>query len=131
MQQRHDNTIFHRIYANGISIVQGGWLTPTLQYQDGQRDAIALEVGKGLSNVRGTIAMARTSALDSATSQFYFNVTDNAVLDTAGGGYAVFGKLVSGLEVMDAISKVPTATQHGLADFPTTNVIVQKAVQTQ
>jgi cyclophilin family peptidyl-prolyl cis-trans isomerase len=127
----YDNTIFHRIYAVGISIVQGGWLSPTPDVQPGQRAPIALEVGKGLSNVRGSVAMARTSALDSATSQFYFNVTDNVALDTANGGYAVFGKLVSGLETMDAIAKVPTTTQFGLADFPTSNVLVQNAVQTQ
>jgi cyclophilin family peptidyl-prolyl cis-trans isomerase len=75
--------------------------------------------------------MARQSAPDSATSQFYFNVTDNLQLDTANGGYAVFGKVVSGLEAMDAISKVPTATQYGIPDFPTTNIIVQSALQTQ
>ena len=127
----YDNTIFHRIYAVGISVIQGGWLNTTPVVQPGQRIAIALEVGKGLSNVRGTIAMARQSAPDSATSQFFFNVTDNAQLDTANGGYAVFGKLVSGLETMDAISKVPTATPYGIADFPTTNVILQSALQTQ
>lgn len=127
----YDNTIFHRIYAVGISVIQGGWLNATPAIQPGQRAAIALEVGKGLSNVRGTIAMARQSALDSATSQFYFNVTDNVQLDTANGGYAVFGKLVSGLETMDAMSKVPTATQYGIADFPTSSLVVQSASQTQ
>jgi peptidyl-prolyl cis-trans isomerase A (cyclophilin A) len=127
----YDNTIFHRIYALGISVIQGGWLNPTPAFQPGQRAAIALEVGKGLSNVRGTIAMARQSALDSATSQYYFNVTDNVQLDTASGGYAVFGKLVSGLETMDAIFKVPTTTQFGIPDFPTANIVVQSALQTK
>jgi cyclophilin family peptidyl-prolyl cis-trans isomerase len=59
------------------------------------------------------------------------NLSDNVALDTANGGYAVFGRLVSGLEAMDAISKVPTATQYGIPDFPTTNIIVQSALQTQ
>lgn len=127
----YDNTIFHRIYAVGISVIQGGWLNTTPAIQPGQRAAIPLEVGKGLSNVRGTIAMARQSGLDSATSQFYFNVIDNTPLDTANGGYAVFGKVVSGLETMDAIFKVPTATQYEIPDFPTTNVIVQSALQTR
>ena len=139
----YDNTIFHRIYALGISVIQGGWLNPTPAIQPGQRAAIALEVGKGLSNVRGTIAMARQGApdsatlkekqmaLDSATSQYYFNVTDNVQLDTASGGYAVFGKVVSGLETMDAIFKVPTATQFGIPDFPTANIVVQSALQTK
>lgn len=127
----YDNTIFHRIYAVGISVIQGGWLNPTPAIQPGQRAAIALEVGKGLSNVRGTIAMARQTALDTATSQFFFNVTDNVQLDTANGGYAVFGKLVSGLETMDAMSKVPTATQYGIPDFPTSSLVVQSATQTR
>jgi cyclophilin family peptidyl-prolyl cis-trans isomerase len=127
----YDNTMFHGIYAVVISVIQGGWLNTTPAIQPGQRAAIPLEVGKGLSNVRGTIAMARQSALDSATSQFFFNVIDNRQLDTANGGYAVFGKVVSGLETMDAIFKVPTATQYGVPDFPTSNVIVQSAIQTQ
>jgi len=127
----YDNTIFHRIYAVGISVIQGGWLNATPAVQPGQRAAIALEAGKGLSNVRGTIAMARQSAPDTATSQFFFNVTDNAQLDTANGGYTVFGKLVSGLDTMDAIFKVPTVTQYGIPDFPTTNIVVQSALQTR
>jgi peptidyl-prolyl cis-trans isomerase A (cyclophilin A) len=125
----YDNTIFHRVIAGFVA--QGGWLTPTPAIQSGQRTAIALEVGKGLSNLRGTIAMARTSELNSATSQFFFNLADNTALDAGNGGYAVFGKLVQGLDVMDAIGKVATATQYGLSDFPVTNVVVQTAVQTR
>ena len=127
----YDNTIFHRIYAVGISVIQGGWLNATPAVQPGQRATIPLEVGKGLSNVRGTIAMARQNASDTATSQFFFNVIDNTQLDTANGGYAVFGKLVSGLETLDTIFKVPTSTQYGIPDFPTTNVIVLSASQTK
>jgi len=127
----YDNTIIHRIVTSGIFVAQGGWLTPVPAVQPGQRAAIALEVGKGLSNVKGTIAMARATDLNSATSQFFLNLSDNVALDTASGGYAVFGKVVSGNAVLDAMAKVPTATQYGLNDFPTQSVVVQSVVQTQ
>lgn len=129
----YDGTLFHRIYSAGISVVQGGWLTAVPAVQTGLRAPIALEVGKGLSNLRGTIGMARSNQLDTATatSQFYFNVTDNVALDTANGGYAVFGRLVSGLDVMDAISRVPTTTQYGLSNFPTSSIVITSAAQTR
>ena len=127
----YDNTIIHRIVTTGIFVAQGGWLTPTPAVQPGQKAAIALEVNKGLSNLNGTIAMARSAELNSATSQFYFNLADNVALDTAGGGYAVFGKVVSGMEVLDALAKVKTTTAHGLADFPATGVTVLSATQTK
>ena len=127
----YDNTIFHRIVTSGIFIAQGGWLTPTPSAQAGQRLPIALEVGKGLSNVQGTIAMARTADLSSASSQFFFNLSDNAVLDTANGGYAVFGKVITGKDVLDALAKVPTSTQYGLSDFPSLSVVVISVTQTQ
>jgi peptidyl-prolyl cis-trans isomerase A (cyclophilin A) len=127
----YDNTIIHRIVTSGIFIAQGGWLTPTLSAQAGQRPSIALEVGKGLSNIQGTIAMARTADLNSASSQFFFNLSDNTGLDTANGGYAVFGKVISGRSVLDALAKVPTSTQYGLSDFPSQSVIVQSVTQTQ
>ena len=75
--------------------------------------------------------MARSAELNSATSQFYFNLADNLALDTAGGGYAVFGKVVSGAEVLDAMASVKTTTAFGLADFPASNVIVLSATQTK
>jgi peptidyl-prolyl cis-trans isomerase A (cyclophilin A) len=127
----YDNTIIHRLVTSGIFVAQGGWLSPTPAIQPGQRAAIALEVGKGLSNVKGTIAMARASDLNTATSQFFFNLSDNTALDTANGGYAVFGKVVSGLAVLDAMAKVPTATQFGLNDFPSQSIVVQSVTQTQ
>ena len=127
----YDNTIIHRIVTRDIFVAQGGWLSPTPAIQPGQRAAIALEVGKGLSNVKGTIAMARASDLNTATSQFFFNLSDNTALDTANGGYAVFGKVVSGLAVLDAMAKVPTATQFGLNDFPNQSIVVQSVTQTQ
>jgi cyclophilin family peptidyl-prolyl cis-trans isomerase len=127
----YDNTIIHRIVTTGIFVAQGGWLSPTPAVQPGQKAAIALEVNKGLSNLKGTIAMARSAELNSATSQFYFNLADNVALDTAGGGYAVFGKVVSGAEVLDAMASVKTTTAFGLADFPASNVIVLSAAQTK
>ena len=127
----YDNTIIHRIVTTGIFVAQGGWLSPTPAVQPGQKAAIALEVNKGLSNLKGTIAMARSAELNSATSQFYFNLADNVALDTAGGGYAVFGKVVSGMEVLDALAKVKTTTAYGLSDFPATGVTVLSAAQTK
>lgn len=80
---------------------------------------IPLELGAGLSNVRGTIAMARAAALDSATSQWFINLVDNVGLDTAGGGYAVFGRVTTGLDVVDAIGAVPVYTfQAPLGELP-------------
>jgi len=127
----YENTIIHRIVTNGIYVAQGGWLTPAPAVQPGQRAAIALEVGKGLSNIKGTIAMARSSELNSATSQFFFNLADNTALDTANEGYAVFGKVLSGASLLDALAMVQTSTQYGLSDFPSQSVIVQSVTQTQ
>jgi peptidyl-prolyl cis-trans isomerase A (cyclophilin A) len=127
----YDNTIIHRIVTTGIFVAQGGWLTPTPAVQPGQKAAIALEVNKGLSNLKGTIAMARSADLNAATSQYYFNLADNVALDTSNGGYAVFGKVVSGAEVLDAMANVKTTTAFGLADFPASNVIVLSATQTK
>ena len=127
----YDNTIIHRIVTSSIFVAQGGWLTPAPVVQAGQRAAIALEVGKGLSNLKGSIAMARGTDLNSATSQFYFNLADNTGLDTANGGYAVFGKIISGIEVLDYTLKIKTTTAFGLAEFPVSSVIVLSASQTQ
>ena len=127
----YDNTIIHRIVTTGIFVAQGGWLSPTPAVQPGQKAAIALEVNKGLSNLKGTIAMARSAELNSATSQFYLNLADNLALDTAGGGYAVFGKVVSGMEVLGALANVKTTTAYGLSDFPATSVTVLSAAQTK
>jgi peptidyl-prolyl cis-trans isomerase A (cyclophilin A) len=88
-------------------------------------------VNKGLSNLKGTIAMARSADLNSATSQYYFNLADNVALDTSNGGYAVFGKVVSGAEVLDAMASIKTTTAFGLADFPASNVVVLSATQTK
>ena len=127
----YDNTLIHRVVTTGIFVAQGGWLTPTPAVQPGQKAAIALEVNKGLSNLKGTIAMARSADLNSATSQYFFNLADNVALDTSNGGYSVFGKVVSGAEVLDTMANVKTTTAFGLADFPASNVIVLSATQTK
>ncbi len=120
--------IFHRVISNFM--IQGGGFNAALQ-QASTRAAIRLEAQNGLSNVRGTVAMARTSVPDSATSQFYINVVDNIHLDTAGGGYAVFGKVVGGMSVVDQIKAVPTQIFNGMADVPVTPVLIKAATQTQ
>ena len=128
----YTNTIFHRVIKGFVA--QGGWLTPTPAEQTGRRDPIVLESNKGLSNLRGTIAMARTAEPNTATSQFYFNLVDNTALDYVNAtqpGYAVFGKVVTGLVEMDAIGNTPTATRYGLADVPVTDVVVKSVVQSQ
>lgn len=122
------NKIFHRV-INGF-MIQGGGFTSDLQ-QPATLAPIKLEAGNGLSNLRGSIAMARTSLLDSATAQFFINVVDNAALDTRDGGYAVFGKVVSGLDVVDKIKVVATSTQAGMSDVPVTPVIINSVLQTQ
>ncbi|MBC7499546.1 MAG: peptidylprolyl isomerase [Herminiimonas sp.] len=125
----YTNLIFHRVFPNFV--IQGGGFNASLQ-QAVTRSAIKLEASNGLSNLRGTIAMARTSVADSATSQFFINTVDNVTLDTSGGGYAVFGKVVSGLTtVVDKIAAVPTTTVNGVGDVPVTPVVITSTTQTQ
>jgi cyclophilin family peptidyl-prolyl cis-trans isomerase len=122
------NKIFHRV-VHGF-VIQGGGFNAALQYAS-TRPPIVLEAHNGLSNLRGTIAMARTDVADSATSQFFINLVDNAFLDDAGGGYAVFGKVVAGLDVVDAIGAVRTTYYNGMEDIPLTAIVIQSATQTQ
>ena len=119
----YSNLIFHRVIKEFV--VQGGGYNASLEAKATQ-PPIKLEVNKGLSNLRGTIAMARTGTLDSATSQFYFNTVDNVGLDTNGGGYAVFGKIISGLTVIDQIKLVPNSNS-----IPTTPVTINSVTQSQ
>jgi peptidyl-prolyl cis-trans isomerase A (cyclophilin A) len=142
----YTNILFHRVI--GGFVAQGGWLVPatgpagtllstattTPLIQAGARAPIALESNKGLANSRGSIAMARTSDPNSATSQFYFNLADNPALNyvsDAQPGYAAFGRVVQGLTVMDAIGAVPTAVRFGQSDFPLNDVLVQSTTQTK
>lgn len=122
------NKIFHRVINDFM--VQGGGFTSDL-VQATTQAPIKLEVGNGLSNLRGSIAMARTNVADSATSQFFINVVDNLPLDTSSGGYAVFGKVITGLDVVDKMKVVPTTQRMGMQDVPVTNILINTMVQTQ
>ncbi len=124
----YDGTVFHRV-IDGF-MIQGGGFTPDMT-QKPTRAPIALESRNGLQNKRYTVAMARTMVPDSATSQFFINVADNAFLDQAnardGHGYAVFGKVVAGADVVDRIKAVPVANKGGHQNVPVTPVVIQKA----
>jgi len=116
----YDGTIFHRVIKGFM--IQGGGLTPDLVEKPAQ-SPIKNEATNGLSNKRGTIAMARTNVIDSATCQFFINHVDNPSLDhkdnTPGGfGYAVFGKVIKGMDVVDAIASVKTGTVKYYRDVP-------------
>jgi cyclophilin family peptidyl-prolyl cis-trans isomerase len=111
----YDGLIFHRVMPGFM--VQGGGMTEAMGEKP-TRAPIRNESSNGLSNRRGTIAMARTNDPDSATAQFYINLIDNRNLDTYGGGYAVFGKVIEGMENVDAIAKVPTGSKAGHDDVP-------------
>ena len=121
------NTIFHRVVPTFV--IQAGGYTANLAEKP-TRPAIPLESDNGLSNLRGTIAMARTAIPDSATSQFYFNVQDNLGLDKAnardGNGYAVFGSIVDGMEVVDKIRAVPTVSKPPFTHLPEKPVVIRK-----
>lgn len=128
----YGGTLFHRVIAGFVA--QGGGYTTGLIKKEGQGAPIALETNRGLSNTRATVAMARTSVFDSATSEFFINLADNLSLDyqnAADPGYAVFGKVVTGMEVVDAIAATPTANVNAFADVPTTDITITFAVQTR
>jgi len=124
----YDGTVFHRVIETFM--IQGGGYTADLSERP-TKPPIPLESRNGLSNVRGTIAMARKGDPNSATAQFFINVVDNPFLDQHnardGNGYAVFGKVVEGMDVVDKIRAVPTQAQGMHANMPTTPVIVRKA----
>ncbi|MBZ4211911.1 MAG: peptidylprolyl isomerase [Rhodoferax sp.] len=127
----YTNLIFHRVIPN--QIVQGGGFDAALTPATG-RAPIALESNKGLNNLRGTLGVARSTADNSGTSQFYINVADNPGFDyvsAAQPGYAVFGKVISGMATADAIAAVPTAVSKGMADVPVTPVVINSVIQTQ
>jgi peptidyl-prolyl cis-trans isomerase A (cyclophilin A) len=109
----YDGTIFHRVIKGFM--IQGGGITPDFAEKKAKAP-IRNEAGNGLSNVRGSIAMARGNDLNSATCQFYINHVDNLSLD--GMKYAVFGRVIQGLDVVDAIAAVSTGTIKGYADAP-------------
>ncbi|MBN2312648.1 MAG: peptidylprolyl isomerase [Sedimentisphaerales bacterium] len=133
----YDGTIFHRV-IRGFMIQGGGF--PTDMVQKKARDPIVNEAKNGLSNKRGTIAMARQNDPDSATCQFFINHGDNTPLDSVGGGYAVFGKVIEGMEVVDTIAAVKTTARSAkvigpngrhietkLEDVPAEPVVIKSA----
>ena len=127
----YDGTVFHRVIKGFM--IQGGGFTAEMK-QKPVRASIKNEAGNGLANQRGTIAMARTAVVDSATAQFFINSVDNAFLDhrdetPKGFGYAVFGRVVEGMDVVDAISAVPTGMARGFRDVPVDPVVINKAVR--
>jgi cyclophilin family peptidyl-prolyl cis-trans isomerase len=128
----YNGLVFHRVISDFV--VQGGGYKADLSQKFPLYGPISLESGRGLSNLRGTIAMARTSDPNSATSEFYVNLVNNASsLDyksLADPGYAVFGKVISGLSVIDAIGRVSTGPKNGLEDVPTSTVSITSARET-
>ena len=122
----YDGTIFHRV-IDGF-MIQGGGFTSDLQRKI-TRPEIENESKNGLSNKRGTISMARLPDPHTATAQFFINSVDNEGLDASGGdfGYAVFGEVVEGMDVVDAISKVETGVKSGMRDVPSETVAIKSA----
>ncbi len=122
-----DGTLFHRVIPNFM--IQGGGMDAQLREKPTQAP-IALESRNGLTNVRGSLAMARTLLPDSATGQFFINLADNAFLDQAnardGQGYAVFGKVIEGMEVVDRIASAATGNKNGHANVPLTPITLLK-----
>ena len=130
-KKHYDGTIFHRV-IDGF-MIQGGGFTPGMKEKD-TGAPIKNEASNGVSNLRGTIAMARTANPDSATAQFYINVKDNKGLDRSGSapsqaGYAVFGRVIDGMEVVDKIKIVPTANKGGHGDVPVDDVVIKSVTR--
>ena len=117
------NTIFHRVIPNFM--IQGGGMDENM-VQEQTRDSIKNEADNGEANRRGTLAMARTGEIDSATAQFFINLSDNDFLNHGGRdfGYAVFGRVVEGMDVVDAIGAVATCTTGGHQDVPVDAVTI-------
>lgn len=124
----YDGTVFHRVIPGFM--IQGGGMTADMK-EKSTRAPIPLESRNGLSNVRGSVAMARTGDPNSATSQFFINVNDNDRLDAAnardGNGYAVFGKVISGMDVVEKIRTVPTGSKGPHDDVPVAPITINKA----
>jgi cyclophilin family peptidyl-prolyl cis-trans isomerase len=120
-----DGTIFHRVIPGFM--IQGGGLTPDMDNKKGHAP-IKNEATNGLKNKRGTLSMARTNDINSATSQFFINVVDNEFLDHKGAsnyGYAVFARIDSGMDVVDAIAAVKTGNRGGHQDVPVESIVIE------
>jgi cyclophilin family peptidyl-prolyl cis-trans isomerase len=124
--QHYDGTIFHRVIPNFM--IQGGNFTPEME-QRPNGPAIVNEAKNGLRNSHGTVAMARTSDPNSATDQFFINLRDNHRLDYGilGAGYAVFGEVIDGMEVVDRIALAPTSSRGQYENVPEVSVIIKRA----
>ncbi len=125
----YDGTIFHRVIPGFM--IQGGGFTPDMK-QKPTGPPVPNEADNGLKNERGTLAMARTNDPNSATAQFFVNLVDNGFLDhrskdLRGWGYAVFGRVLEGMDVVDAIAKVPRGNRGPFQDVPDEPVVIQKA----
>lgn len=124
----YNGTVFHRVISNFM--IQGGGFTPDMKEKP-TRAPIPLESRNGLANKRGTVAMARTMDPNSATAQFFINVKDNPFLDQPnspdGNGYAVFGQVIKGMDVVDKIRKVPTGSRGPFDDVPREPVVIKQA----
>ena len=122
-----DGTVFHRVIQNFM--IQGGGFTPDMKQKE-TRAPVVNEAETGLKNERGTVAMARTNDPNSATSQFFINTVNNASLDyqnPRNPGYAAFGRVVEGMDVVDAIAAVQTTRKGMFADVPAEPVVIEKA----
>jgi peptidyl-prolyl cis-trans isomerase B (cyclophilin B) len=127
----YDGTVFHRVIKGFM--IQGGGFEPGMK-QKSTGEQIQNEANNGLKNAHYTLAMARTNAPHSATAQFFINTTNNGFLDfksesPSGWGYAVFGKVIEGQDVVDKIEKVRTAGRGGHGDVPVEDVVIEKAVE--
>ena len=122
----YDGVVFHRVIPDFM--IQGGGFTPGMKEKQ-TRAPIKNEAGNGLTNERGTLAMARTSVPDSASAQFFINLKTNAFLDRANAkdkvGYAVFGKVIAGMDVVDKIAQVETGNRGGHDDVPLKDVLIK------
>ena len=128
----YNGLIFHRVIPRFV--IQGGGFEPGMKSRRPSHPPIKNEAGNGLKNDRGTLSMARTQQVDSATSQFFINLSDNAPLNHRGNnpsmfGYAVFGKVIEGMDVVDKIAALPTTTIGGFSNVPQTDVVILKAYE--
>ena len=128
----YSNTLFHRVIPGFVA--QGGGYTSGMVKKAGQLAPIVLESNNGLSNIRASVAMARTNVANSATSEFFINLVDNLSLDyknSSSPGYAVFGSVVQGMALVDAMAQQPTGVLNGFADVPLNEILISMVLQTQ
>ncbi len=129
-EKYYDGLLFHRVIPGFV--IQGGGFEPGMKPRKPGHPPVKNEADNGLKNLRATLSMARTFQKDSATSQFFINLKDNPFLDHQGNdparfGYAVFGRVVEGMEVVDRIARVPTGRVRGFKDVPLTDVVIRRA----